>query len=111
MASQVLSTSACVNVEGTKNIMDVLHNALRLGEINRDLTPIFQRSSYPRGLPGIAINRLVSADTLEFCRCSVQLEGDLPGVVGKNINLPDGWFWQARQGVESQRFCAGVAQQ
>ena len=70
-----------------------------------------QRCICPRGLPGIAINRLVSADALEFCRCSVQLESDLPGMIGKNINLPDGWFWQPRQGVEAQRFCAGVALQ
>ncbi len=63
------------------------------------------------GLPGVAINRLVRADALEFCRGSVQLEGDLPSVVGKNINLPNGWFWQTRQGVQAQRPCAGIALQ
>jgi hypothetical protein len=44
--SHVLSTSACLSAGGTKNIMDVLHNALRLGEINRDLTPIFPLSTF-----------------------------------------------------------------
>jgi len=72
---------------------------------------LIQRYSYPRGLPGVAINRLVSADALEFSRGSVQLEGDLPGVVGKNINLPDCWLGQTRQGMQAQRPCAGIALQ
>ena len=62
-------------------------------------------------LPRVAVNRLVCADALEFCCCSVQLESHLPSMVGKNIYLPDGWLGQTCHWVQAQRPRTGVALQ
>lgn len=62
-------------------------------------------------LPWVAINRLVRANALEFCRGSVQLESDLPSMVGKNVNFPDSWLGQACQRMQAQSLCPRIALQ
>ena len=56
----------------------------------------------------IAVDGLVCAKALEFGHGAVQLERDLPGMIGVHVDLPDGGLWHAVQGVQAQRLCVRV---